>query len=117
MHLSLETANQKKAHPAYAPFAALRVRGADGIFGRGIHAAAENDVHPCTSPLRGFVRRLRRCGRGPAKSKAKSNSKIASNGNGNGNGKINSEVVALGSSSGKPRSGRKMTMQVSARLE
>ena len=31
---------------------------------------SKNDVHPCTSPLRGLVRRLRRCGRKPGRSKA-----------------------------------------------
>jgi hypothetical protein len=47
-----------------------RVHSAGGIFRRDIPVSSKNDVHPCTSPLRGLVRRLRRCGRGPVKSKA-----------------------------------------------
>ena len=59
--------NQEKHAPASAPSVptALRVHSAAGIFRRDIHVSSKNDVHPCTSPLRGLVRRLRRCGRGP----------------------------------------------------
>ncbi len=59
-----------------------RVHAAVGIFRHDIPVASKNDVHPCTSPLRDLVRRLRRCGREPGKA----NSTSQSNGNGNGNG-------------------------------
>ena len=49
---------------------ASRVHSAAGIFRRDVPVSSKNDVHPCTSPLRGPVRRLRRCGRGPGGAKA-----------------------------------------------
>src|SRR5690606_5692990 len=69
---------RKETHPACAPGALHRVRGAGGIFRAGILPARKTlHIHvrrPC-----GVIRRLRRYG-GPPEIK------INSNGNGNGNG-------------------------------
>src|SRR5690606_31617925 len=86
-----KVAKRKHALPTRPRHYVPRVHSAAGIFRRDILVSSKNDVHPCTSPLRGLVRRLRRCGREPGKSKAqeqkrRSKSKITGNGNGNGNG-------------------------------
>ena len=46
-----------------------RVHSAVGIFRHDILVVSKNDVHPCTPPLRGLVRRLRRYGREPERQK------------------------------------------------
>src|SRR5690606_32720629 len=56
----------KKAHPAYAPDAARRVRGAGGIFGRAILALPKTPHIHVRRPA-GLVRRLHRFGGAPEK--------------------------------------------------
>jgi hypothetical protein len=59
----------KHTLPTRLPRCALQVHCAAGIFRRDIPVSSKNDVHPCTPPLRGLVRQLRRCGRGPGGAK------------------------------------------------
>src|SRR3546814_9304594 len=69
----------KKAHPAYAPSAAHRVRGAGGIFRGGILPPRKTPHIHVRRPA-GLVRRLRRYGGAPkinGKSKSKNKSKSA----------------------------------------
>src|SRR3546814_8992615 len=54
----------KKAHPAYAPDAAHRVRGAGGIFRRGILPLRKTPHIHVRRPA-GLIRRLRRYGGAP----------------------------------------------------
>ena len=67
-HLSLlvqrNVAQRNTPLPTRPPCCALRVHSAAGIFRHDIPVVSKNDVRPCTSPLRGLVRRLRRCRRG-----------------------------------------------------
>jgi hypothetical protein len=56
----------KETHPCLRALRAARCGFAEpaGIFGRHILVPSKNVAHPCTPPLAGFTRRLRRCGRG-----------------------------------------------------
>ncbi|WP_434029946.1 hypothetical protein [[Pseudomonas] boreopolis] len=72
--------NPKKAHPAFAPAALLRVRGAGGIFGRGILPRPKTTHIHVRRPF-GVFPTVSAATEGPGRSKAKSNSKITSNSN------------------------------------
>ena len=70
-----KVAKRKHALPPRPRRYAPRVHSAAGIFRHDIPVVSKNDVHPCTSPLRGLVRRLRRYGRGPERQKPRATTK------------------------------------------
>jgi len=83
---------RKETHPACAPDAARRVRGAGGIFRGGILPPRKTPHIHVRRPA-GLIRRPRRYGGAPkinininGNSNSNSNSNININGNGNGNG-------------------------------
>jgi hypothetical protein len=70
---------------------ALRVRATDGNFRKGHPAPAENDAHPCASPLRGLTHRRRRCGWGPGEEQS-NNCSNNSNSNNDSRGNLKSRI-------------------------
>ncbi len=70
-----KVAKRKHALPSRPTRCARRVHSAAGIFRHDIPVVSKNDVHPCTSPLRGLFRRLRRYGREPERQKQEATAK------------------------------------------
>src|SRR5690606_20875952 len=114
---------RKETHPASAPGAARRVRGAGGIFRRGILPLRKTPHIPVRRPC-GVLSAGSAATEGPRRSKAQvkinsnSNSNSNSNGNGNGNGKSahhhaqwhGDEQPMPGEDAGLSRSSRKRRM-------